>query len=497
MEKEHYTGIFLEKIKEQLQDVCSCMMILDREPQNKSSIQEICYSLHLMKGMAGTMGYFRICQLTEDMEEIFSKAADERILITGRLLDLMKESTDVLKNYTKNIEETFLEGTYDYKALRQELKQAAEVSEVKMLPEKRVLRRQFTPKEEKTDFTETEEENSGDFVFVEQEDLKELCGPIRDLVMVKNRLELFYDSAESALQNRDFLEQMEYFKQALSKLQESAAKLRLVSLKEITRSFRKRIRLLAAAENKRIDLYMSGLDIRIDRIQADLIREILLCLLECTARYGMDTMEVRRRQGKPSKGSIYLNALLENDAVLIRLHDDGNGTDISRQTTEGCERNLEQMRLVIEDLGGELTTSFVPSKGSKYRIKVPFPGIILEAFGVEVHGEIYVLDMKYVQSVEDIPKADLLDEEGNRIPLIYIDKRLNIPSIEKETENKKAVIVKKGSSCAGLVIDAPAGYQEAVIRPLGSFIPKDPLFCGGVILKDGRPALILDINMWI
>ncbi len=41
MEKEHYTGIFLEKIKEQLQDVCSCMMILDREPQNKSSIQEI------------------------------------------------------------------------------------------------------------------------------------------------------------------------------------------------------------------------------------------------------------------------------------------------------------------------------------------------------------------------------------------------------------------------------------------------------------------------
>ena len=497
MEKEHYTGIFLEKIKEQLQNICSCMMILDREPRNKNSIQEVCYSLHLIKGMSGTMGYFRICQLTEDMEEIFSKAADGRILITGRLLDLLKESVDVLKCYAENIEETSLEGTYDYKILRQELKQTAEVSAVKMLPEKRVQRRQFTPKEEKIDFTETEEADSRELVLVEQEDLKKLCGPIGDLVMVKNQLELFYNSAESVPQNRVFLEQIEYFKQALAKLQESAAKIRLISLEEITRSFRKRIRLLAASENKRMDLYMSGLDTRLDRLLADLIKEILWYLLECTVRYGMDSMEVRRRQGKSSKGSIYLNAFLENDAVIIQIHDDGNGTDISGKAEEACEKNLDQMRLDLAHLGGELVTSFVPSKGSKYRIKVPFPGITFEAFGMEVHGEIYVLDMKYVQSVEDIPKADLLDEEGNPIPLIYIDERLDIPSKQKETENKKAVIVKKGSRCAGLVIDAPIGYQEAVIRPLGSFIPKDPLFCGGVILKDKRPALILDINMWI
>ena len=58
MEKEHYTGVFLEKIKEQLQNICNCMMILDREPRNKNSIQEVGYSLHLIKGMSGTMGYF-------------------------------------------------------------------------------------------------------------------------------------------------------------------------------------------------------------------------------------------------------------------------------------------------------------------------------------------------------------------------------------------------------------------------------------------------------
>lgn len=496
MNKEHYTEIFLEKIKEHLQNICSCMMILEQEPQNKSSIQEVCFSLHLIKGMAETMGFFRICQLTEEMEEIFVKAANGRIQMTGKLLDFLREGFGVLRIYTEHIEETSLEGTYDDKLLRQELKQAAEAVGVKRLPEKREKRNYFSPEEAAADFPETEEEIQKDLVWVETADLKELYGPIGELVMVKNRLEMFCDSKEPVLKNRAYLEQIEYLKLALAKLQEAAANVRLISLEEITHSFRKRIRTLAAGERKRIDLYMSGLDIRIDRIAADLIKEILWYLLAGTARFGMDRMEIRRRQGKSSKGSIYLNACLENAFVVIQIHDDGNGTDISLWE-EDCRVNLEQTRLGIEKLGGEFFSSFTPLKGSKYRIRLPFPGVTMEAFVIEVHGEIYVLDMKYVQCVEDITGIEMLDEDGNEISLIYIDKRLDIRSEEKEEENTKAVIIKKGSRCAGLVVDAALGCQEAVIRPLGSFIRKDPLIGGAVILKDGRPALILDINAWI
>ena len=188
---------------------------------------------------------------------------------------------------------------------------------------------------------------------------------------------------------------------------------------------------------------------------------------------------------------------MENDDVVIQLHDDGNGTDISHKAESDCEMDLTQARLAIEKLGGEISSSFTLLKGSKYRIRIPFPRSVMDVFAVEVHGEIYVLDMEYIQCVEDIPKTDILDEEGNKIPLIYIDKKLDIRSKETENENAKAVIVKKGSRTAGLVADAALGCQEAVIRPLGSFIRKDPLIGGAVILKDGRPALILDINVWI
>lgn len=497
MDKEHYTGVFLENLKEHLQNICSCMMILDREPQNKNSMQEICFSVHLIKGMAETMGFFRICRLTEDMEEIFLKAADGRIQIGGRLFDLLKEGTDVLSAYAENIEETSLEGTYDCRILRQELQQEAKHSGVMMLPEKRIRKEWFTPKEDAADFNEAEEEVKRELIPVEAEDLKALGRPIGELVMVKNRLEMFCDSREFTSKNREFSEQIEYFRQALTKLQETAAKVRFIPLGELTSSFRRKIRILAAREHKRIDLYMNGLDIGIDRIRAEMVRDILLNLLCATAEYGMDRMEVRRRQGKSSKGSIYLNAWQENDFAVIQIHDDGNGTDISCREAGDCETDLDRIRLAVEKAGGEFFFSFIPAKGSKYRIKIPYPRETAEVFVAKVHGEIYALDMKYVQRVEDILQTDILDEEGNPIPLIYVDERLDIRSKEEENENALAVIVKKGSRCAGLAVDAVMGCQEAVIRPLGEFVRRDPLIGGAVILKDGSPALTLDVDVWI
>lgn len=497
MGKEHYTGVFLENLKEHLQNVCSCMMILDREPQNKNSMQEICFSVHLIKGMAETMGFVRICRLTEDMEEVFLKAADGRIQIRGRLFDLLSECTDALGAYAENIEETSLEGTYDCRILRQELQQEAENSGDFMLPEKRIPKERFTPKDGAAEFNEAKEDIKQEQVLVNAEDLKSLSRPIGELVMVRNRLETFCDSGELFPKNREFSEQMEYLRQALAQLQDAVAKVRFVPLGELTSSFRRRIRALAAQEYKRIDLYMSGLDTGIDRITADLARDALWYVLCATAEYGMDRMEVRRRQGKASKGSIYLNACQENDFVVIQIHDDGNGTDIRCRMAGDGGMDLDQIRLAVEQSGGEFFCSFIPLKGSRYRIKIPCPRETAEVFVIEVHGEVYALDMKYVQRVEDILQEDILDEEGNRIPLIYIDERLDIRPKEKEKENAKAVIVKKGSRYAGLAVDDVIGRQEAVIRSLGGFVRKDPLIGGAVILKDGSPALTLDMDVWM
>ena len=60
-----------------------------------------------------------------------------------------------------------------------------------------------------------------------------------------------------------------------------------------------------------------------------------------------------------------------------------------------------------------------------------------------------------------------------------------------------AVIVKKGDTLAGLVVDELMGQQEIVIKSLGKYINNDRIISGTTILGDGEVALIIDANALI
>ena len=65
---------------------------------------------------------------------------------------------------------------------------------------------------------------------------------------------------------------------------------------------------------------------------------------------------------------------------------------------------------------------------------------------------------------------------------------------QEEPENLTVVIVKKGDSLAGLVVDNLIGQQEIVIKSLGKYINNNKIISGATILGDGEVALILDVN---
>ena len=83
---------------------------------------------------------------------------------------------------------------------------------------------------------------------------------------------------------------------------------------------------------------------------------------------------------------------------------------------------------------------------------------------------------------------------GNVIPLIRMDKILDIEPLENGPENLTVVIVKRGDSQVGLVVDKLIGQQEIVIKSLGKYINGNKLISGATILGDGEVALILDAN---
>ena len=92
---------------------------------------------------------------------------------------------------------------------------------------------------------------------------------------------------------------------------------------------------------------------------------------------------------------------------------------------------------------------------------------------------------------------EVISLRGSVIPLIRMDKVLDIESSKGPDENLVVVIVKKGDKMAGLVIDELIGQQEIVIKSLGKYIKQCKFISGATILGDGEVALILDANALI
>lgn len=117
MDVSQYLEIFVEETKEHLQSLNDNVLVLENEPENKDTINEIFRSAHSLKGMAGTMGYKRMQTLTHDMENVFSEIRNDKLKVTSDLVDILFQCLDALEAYLDNIINTQDEGTDDNAAI--------------------------------------------------------------------------------------------------------------------------------------------------------------------------------------------------------------------------------------------------------------------------------------------------------------------------------------------------------------------------------------------
>ena len=113
MDVSQYLEIFIDESNEHLQSLSDQLMILEKEPENSDTINEIFRAAHSLKGMAGTMGYKRMQNLTHDMENVFSEVRNGNIKVTSDMCDVLFQCLDALESYVTNIQNTQDEGTDD------------------------------------------------------------------------------------------------------------------------------------------------------------------------------------------------------------------------------------------------------------------------------------------------------------------------------------------------------------------------------------------------
>lgn len=121
MDVSQYLEIFTEETKEHLQTLNEQLLVLEKEPDNSETINEIFRAAHSLKGMAGTMGYKRMQRLTHDMENVFSEVRSGKMTVSAELIDVVFQCIDALEEYLDNIVNNSDEGTNDNEPVIQRL----------------------------------------------------------------------------------------------------------------------------------------------------------------------------------------------------------------------------------------------------------------------------------------------------------------------------------------------------------------------------------------
>ena len=380
-------------------------------------------------------------------------------------------------------------------------------------------------------------------IRVDIEKLDVLMNLVSELIIAKNSLVSAANASNlnGASENVAVNEHIEYLESVTTSLHESVMKVRMVPIESAVQKFPRMIRDLEKKLGKKMQLTITGEETELDRTVVDQIGDPLMHLLRNSADHGLEMPDVRAQRGKPETGSIFLNAYQDGNNVIIEVGDDGNGIDVEAVRQKIIDRNyaseemaaqmtekevinvlfdpgfsmakkvtdlsgrgvgLDVVKSNIEQLGGDVEIKTKLGEGSTFIIRLPLTLAIIQALMVIIGGEKYAIALGNIQTIEDIPVSDVslvenkevIQLRGSVIPIIRLSEMLDAESTSEGNSNITIVVVKKGDSLAGLVVDELMGQQEIVIKSLGKYINTSKIISGATILGDGEVALILDSN---
>ncbi|WP_411170312.1 chemotaxis protein CheW [Clostridium sp. MB05] len=105
MDVSQYMGMFLEESMDNLQTLNEALLDLEQEPNNIDKVNEIFRVAHTIKGMAATMGFNNIAELTHKMEDVLSKFREGKLKVTSNVVTVLFDCLDTLERMVSNIEE--------------------------------------------------------------------------------------------------------------------------------------------------------------------------------------------------------------------------------------------------------------------------------------------------------------------------------------------------------------------------------------------------------
>lgn len=527
-----YLDIFIEESREHIDSMNEKLLLLEKDPDNDETVQELFRSAHTIKGMAATMGYEDMTTLTHELEGVLDHVRSHRIRVNGKLMDCIFHCIDLLENMLFSIAGGG-DGKVDMGHSLTALKEALQKSQETEGEEEGFMGSSDTYGKLKP--------NSSKTIRVDLDRMDLLMNLFTELIIDRGRLEeLSGDLAFNPL-----TETVEHIGRITGDMQNIILNMRMIPIEHVLTRFPRMVRDLARELKKKIRLDIQGSDTEMDRTVIDEIGEPLIHLLRNAIDHGIELPENRMKKGKRPEGLVQIKAYHSGNRVLIEIKDDGAGIDREKLLKKALEKGLvspkeskhltpaqidefifapglstvetvsdvsgrgvglDVVKTRVESLGGSCTVESIPDEGTTFFIQLPLTLSIITSMLVKIGEETYAIPFNSIieaavvdaKDVISLHQQNIIKFRGRVIPLISLRSILQVSrGEEKEEENLSIVIVRKGDKLAGLVVDAFIDQREIVLKSLGNYLGNVFAISGATILGNGKVALVVDCNALI
>jgi len=524
MKMDDYFKLFESEALDNIQKISNALLELEKEPSKLELINEIYRAAHTIKGMAGTMGFDNISDLTHGIEGFMSKYRSGEREISSKSIDLLFEAISALEELINSLKTKKPEK--DISKILERLKsQDTEVQRGKEEKEGKEEKGR-EEKEEGKEERRLPQIRKINVVKVNVEVLDTLINLVGELIISKNSLkELTKD------ERREIKEAIGDIEGLIASLQNEVFNVRLVPVEQIFNQFPRVVRELSREKNKKIKLMVEGEQTEMDRSMIDAISEPLVHLIRNSIDHGIETTQERRAKGKGEEGKIWLRAKKEGDFVIIEVEDDGVGINIDKVKRDGIEKELinenatrdeildlifmpgfststevtkvsgrgvgmDVVKNTVESFNGTVSVETEKDGGTKVSLKLPFTIIITKVFLVKAHENIYAVPLDSVKRIIDLRSANIKTIDREEV-LLLADKTVPLLSLGEilfgnGADPRYGVLIEEETSGVVLGIDSVLGIEDIVARPLSRALKSTPYFSGSTLLGDGTAILIID-----
>lgn len=364
---------FLAESWENLSQLDTAIVSLEREPSNRDLLASIFRTIHTIKGTCGFLGLNGLGRVAHAAENVLGKMRDGSLDVNPSAISIVLEGIDRIKDLLQGLEATGEEPNIDSSQVIHKLDLLASLGDP--LPGRTATPRtpeiipteaaapppDLTPppavdvapppQEAKAAVPVPTHPADGEHeplpadgkksvadlsIRVNVDVLDRLMNLVGELVLTRNQLlQMVRGEDESK-----YAGPISHLNRVTTDLQEGVMKTRMQPIGNAWSKLPRLVRDLSRVTGKQIELEMQGAETELDRTVLDAIKDPLTHMVRNSADHGIEAPEVRRAAGKPEAGRLKLNAFHEGGHVIICIEDDGAGINRQKVIKKALEHGL-------------------------------------------------------------------------------------------------------------------------------------------------------------